>query len=416
MRDFGNLLFEESVEQSSIISVSDINARIARMFDDEPDFAGISVMGEVADLRRYGSGHWYFTLKDDRSQLKAVMFRSAAAKQAALGFIPENGLLVVAYGDIRVYEPNGVYQIVAQSLAPAGEGARYAAFLRLKDKLLKEGLLDQARKKPLPSFIKDIALITSPSSAAARDFIKISKARWQGIRITIVPATMQGATAPASVAEALDAASRLREADVVVIARGGGSSEDLWCFNDEGLARAIAAMERPVVTGIGHEVDFTIADFVADVRASTPSNAAELLVPDASAIAGAIGSVAGRLTGRLTEIAAAKRALLESMVSRGPLARPMDMVDLRRQAVDDMESSIRSAARRHVFEAGSRLKALEASVMALNPASVLDRGYSVCALPDGTVVRSYSQAPSGARVEVRLKHGTLGCEVVKSGE
>lgn len=416
MMDYAGLLSDESGDRAGIVTVSDINARIARMFDDEPDFTGISVMGEVADLRRYGSGHWYFTLKDDSSQLKAVMFRSSAARQAALGFIPENGLLVVVRGDIRVYEPNGVYQIVAQSISPAGEGARYAAFLRLKDKLLREGLLDAGRKRPLPAFVRDVALVTSPSSAAARDFIKVAKARWKGIRITVVPATMQGATAPASVIEALSEADRLPGADIVVIARGGGSSEDLWCFNDEGLARAIAAMGKPVVTGIGHEVDFTIADFVADVRASTPSNAAELTVPDYQAIAEALASSARRLAGRLAGLAAAKRALLEGIASRGAFARPMDMVDLRRQAVDGLEDTIRSYAERRVLEAGSRLRALEASVRALSPAAILDRGYSVCALPDGTVVRDFSQAPRGARVDVRLKHGRLDCEVENSGE
>lgn len=396
------------------VTVSELNERIARMFEDEPSFMGISVAGEVSDLRQHGSGHWYFNLKEAGSQLKAVMFRSAAARQAASGFIPENGLLVVALGDIRVYEPAGSYQIIVQAMAPAGEGAKYAQFLKLKEKLLGEGLLDAARKKPVPRFVKSVALITSPSSAAAQDFLKVAKARWKAVRITIVPATMQGTGAAESIMAALGVAERLDDADVCVIARGGGSSEDLWCFNDEALARRIAASSKPVVTGIGHEVDFTIADLVADLRASTPSNAAELVVLDAWALISSIEATSRRMSGRASELMASRRALLEAVAGKGAFAKPTLMVDLRRQAADGFQDRIVGAAGRMLTEKSGRLLALEAAVRAMNPEAVLKRGYSVCLLPDGTVVRHANQAPKGAEVAVRLSDGRLGCEVIES--
>lgn len=398
----------------AVVTVSDLNYRLARMFEDEPGLSGIAVIGEVSDLKMYPSGHWYYSLKDAKSQLKAVMFRSSAQRQVASGFIPENGMMVVAKGDIRVYEPNGVYQIIVESMAPAGEGAKYAAFLKLKEKLLKEGLFDQARKKPVPGFVRHVALVTSPSSAAARDFIKVSRARWQGMRITVFPAVMQGPSAPSGIIDALFQADSFEDAQVVVIARGGGSSEDLWCFNDEGLARTIAAMSKPVVTGIGHEVDFTIADFAADLRASTPSNAAELVTPDGYGLRQGIEAAGRRMTARVAGIISSARAALAAISSKGPLSRPMDMLDVRRQMLDEMGEDMKAAMDGLIKDARSRLMSLEASLSALNPDAVLARGYAVCTLGDGTVVRSAVQAPEGTGVQVRLKSGKLGCKVESS--
>ena len=396
------------------VTVSEVNGRISALIESEPDLAGICVLGEVSDLRRYDSGHWYFSLKDDKSQIKAVMWRSSAAKQAMSGFIPESGMLVVADGDIRVYEANGVYQIVVQAMRPAGEGAQYAAFLKLKKKLADEGLMDQSRKLPVPSFVSEVALVTSASSAAAKDFIKVARARWKGVRITIVPAIMQGNSAPASIIGALKQADGIQSADLVAVVRGGGSSEDLWCFNDEGLARAISSMKKPVVTGIGHEIDITIADYVADLRASTPSNAAELTIPDGAAIGLALAGVSRRLRSRMEDEISVRKASLSALSMKGPMARPMDMIEIRRQAMDDFSYSLRSSMISIVEKAKAALDSRRVSVEALNPDAILRRGYSVCTLPDGSVVRDSRQAKSGALVGVRLHKGFLGCTVRES--
>lgn len=401
-------------ENAATISVSELNAAIAGIIASVPELSGITVAGEVADLRQYGSGHWYFSLKDEKSQLKAVMWKMSASRQVASGFIPENGMLVLATGDVSVYEAGGVYQLTVRSMRPAGEGAKYAAFLRLKKKLMDEGLIDPGRRRKLPYFASTVALITSPSSAAAKDFQKVARERWKGIRIVLIPAVMQGATAPASVISALRRANRIEDLDAIAIVRGGGSAEDLWCFNDEALARAIAAAAKPVVTGIGHEIDDTIADMVADLRASTPSNAAELLVPDASSASSKLSELDRRILLRMEARVSSSRSRLEALVAASPIARPMDMVDLRRQAIDELGYTLLRGMERRIGDSKLAFRMKAAALSALNPEAVLERGFSICTLPDGKVVRDSSQTKAGDELRIRLHAGGIGCKVTST--
>lgn len=412
MRDY--LSPEAGRAEGATIGVSELNAVIAGIIASVPELSGITVTGEVSDLRRYGSGHWYFSLKDEKSQIKAVMWKMSAARQMASGFIPEDGMLVLATGDVNVYEAGGIYQLNVKGMRPAGEGAKYAAFLKLKQKLMDEGIIDPNRRRRLPSFVSTIALITSPSSAAARDFQKVARERWKGIGITLIPAVMQGATAPASVMSALRLAGSLEDADAIAIVRGGGSAEDLWCFNDEALARAIAASPKPVVTGIGHETDVTIADMVADLRASTPSNAAELLVPDEAAATSKLAELSRRIGLMMESRVNTLRSRLEAMVSASPIARPMDMVDIRRQAIDEGGYALLRAMERRINEAQLAFRMKSAALSALNPEAVLERGFSICMLPDGSVVRDSSQAKAGDDLKIRLHAGGIGCRVTST--
>ncbi len=400
--------------EGTAIGVSELNAVIAGIIASVPELSGITVTGEVSDLRRYGSGHWYFSLKDERSQIKAVMWKMSAARQMASGFIPEDGMLVLASGDVNVYEAGGIYQLNVKGMRPAGEGAKYAAFLKLKKKLMDEGIIDPGRRKKLPSFISGVALITSPSSAAARDFLKVARERWRGIRIMLIPAVMQGAYAPASVISALRQADRLDDADAIAIVRGGGSAEDLWCFNDEALARAIAASNKPVVTGVGHETDVTIADMVADLRASTPSNAAELIVPDEAAAVAKIDELRRRIGLMIESRIGALRSRLETTVSASPIARPMDIVDIRRQAIDESGYALLRGMERRISDAKLEFRMKAAALSALNPEAVLERGFSICMLTDGSIVRDSAQAKEGDELKVRLHKGRIGCRVTSA--
>lgn len=403
-------------EGAATISVSELNAAIAGIIASVPELSGITVAGEVADLRQYGSGHWYFSLKDDRSQIKAVMWKMSASRQVASGFIPENGMLVLATGDVSVYEAGGIYQLTVRSMRPAGEGAKYAAFLKLKKKLMDEGLIDPERRRRLPYFASKIALITSPPSAAAQDFQKVARERWKGIEIVLIPAVMQGSTSPASVISALKRADLIEDAAAIAIVRGGGSAEDLWCFNDESLARAIAAATKPVVTGIGHEIDETIADMVADLRASTPSNAAELLVPDAAAVASKLSELYRRLGLRMEARISASRSKLEALVAASPMHRPLDMVDIRRQAIDESGFALLRSMERRISDAKLNFRMKAAALSALNPEAVLERGFSICMLQDGRVVRDSSQTKAGDDLRIRLHEGGLGCKVTSTSD
>ena len=415
MRDF-DYTAAGRAESAAAVSVSELNAVIAGIIASVPELSGITVTGEVSDLRRYESGHWYFSLKDERSQIKAVMWKMSAARQMASGFIPENGMLVLAYGDVNVYEVGGVYQLNVKSIRPAGEGAKYAAFLKLKKKLMDECIIDPEKRRKMPSFASTVALITSPSSAAAKDFQKVARERWKGIRITLIPAVMQGATAPASVISALRLANRLEDADAIAIVRGGGSAEDLWCFNDESLARAIAASAKPVVTGIGHETDVTIADMVADLRASTPSNAAELLVPDRASASSKLAELNRRIGLRMEARLSTLRSRLEAVVSSSPMARPMDLVDIRRQAIDESGYALQRGMERRIGETKLSFRMKAAALQALNPEAVLERGFSICMLPDGSIVRDSSQAKTGDELRIRLHSGGIGCKVTSTSK
>lgn len=432
------------------MSVGELTARLKNQI--ESAFGSIAVEGELSNCKQWSSGHLYFTLKDDRAQLRGVMFRTTVQR---LKFRPEDGMRVIARGRISVYEQKGEYQIVADAFEPAGAGALQVAFEQLKKKLQAEGLFDAARKRALPVLPRRIGVITSLDGAAVRDIVRVLTQRHPDARVVIRPARVQGEGAPAELIRALNAIVNVPEIDVVIIGRGGGSAEDLWAFNDEKLARAIAACPVPVISAVGHEVDFTIADFVADVRAATPSNAAEIVVDRAdnfrtrirhaerrlalvaSAQLDRRRTITGRLDTRLlqwpTRVVMRDRdcqelgfrldaAAIDALASAGQkfdaLRRRLEQRDLRRITGDLRTRIVRAEGRLTQLIAvrklakESRTRELVAQLNTLSPLAVLGRGYAVCWNESRTsIIRSAGATTPGDTVRVTLADGELACRV-----
>jgi exodeoxyribonuclease VII large subunit len=441
---------EPPADAPGLLSVSELSARIRGTL--EGTFPAVVVEGEISNCRRWSSGHVYFTLKDNQAQIRAVMFRTAARQ---LRFEPEDGLHVVARGRVGVYEVKGEYQLICDTLAPLGLGALQAAFDRLKRTLHAEGLFDQARKRPLPALPRRIGVVTSLDGAAIRDILRVLTVRHPAAQVVVRPARVQGEGAAADLVRALRAVVRVPGVDVVIIGRGGGSAEDLWAFNDERLARALAECPVPVVAAVGHESDVTIADFVADVRAATPSNAAEIVVERADHLGSRIDrarhglrrAAAARVARRHEQAArldlrlrrwpvavlmrdrdaeerfvrlreAADRRLRRETARFDGLRRRLDRRDLRRVTGElqfrlqtaDARLHARVAARRAA--AASRLGTLAARLDALSPLAVLGRGYAVCWNEARTgIIRSSSAVRPGDRIRVTLAAGEVGCRV-----
>ncbi|HXT70635.1 MAG TPA: exodeoxyribonuclease VII large subunit [Vicinamibacterales bacterium] len=432
------------------LSVSELNAQLKHLI--EGDFQGVTVEGEISNCRPASSGHIYFTLKDDYSQLRAVMFRKEAR---ALKFRAEDGLRIVARGRISVYEVRGEYQLIVDVMEPHGLGALQAAFEQLKRRLQAEGLFEAARKRPLPVLPRRIGIVTSADGAALRDILRILSVRHANANVVIRPARVQGDDAPSDLIRALRAIVRVPDVDVVIIGRGGGSAEDLWAFNDEQLARAIVACPVPVVSAVGHEIDFTIADFVADLRAATPSNAAELVVDRADNFYSRIDRAAERLRATMMRLATAKaqraerlamrldqwpvtialrdrdRSELTSRLERAMsinlgiaiatfdvLRRRLERRDIHR-VISDMrartvtaEHGLRSLVTARHHQAERRTATLAARLDALSPLAVLGRGYALCWNEARTgIIRSAAAVEPGTRVRVTLAEGELGCRV-----
>jgi exodeoxyribonuclease VII large subunit len=432
------------------LSVSELSARLKGTV--ERAFTGLAVEGEISNCRQWSSGHVYFTLKDDFAQIRAVVFRMTARQ---LKFRPEDGMRVIAYGRISVYEVKGEYQLIVDALEPHGLGALQAAFDQLKRKLQAEGLFDAARKRPLPVFPRRIGVVTSLDGAAVRDILRVLCHRHPTVRIVIRAARVQGDGAAADLIRALRVVTRVAEVDVVIIGRGGGSAEDLWAFNDEALARAIAACPVPVISAVGHEVDFTIADFVADVRAATPSNAAELVVDRADNFRTRIERASARLIQVLRYAAERRRQQADRLgmrlqqwpvrivmrdrdrhelmlrlghamrhrVSRhaqrfDALRRRLERRDVRRVAADLTTRLVRADGRLRELVTANRLawqarvRALAAQLDAMSPLAVLGRGYAVCWNESRTsIIRSAQAVERGEAVRVTLASGELACRV-----
>ena len=329
------------------LTVSELNEAVRTLLESDLRFRNLCVEGELSNYKVYPSGHHYFTLKDQESSLKCVMFRSSAIK---LRFRPENGMRVFVSGSLRVYPRDGAYQLYCTSIVPDGVGDLQVAFEQLKQRLYAEGLFDETHKKPLPVFPGRIAIITSSAGAAVHDMIRILRQRWPMTKVLLLPVRVQGAEAPAEIASAIRYANRHQVADLIITGRGGGSLEDLWAFNDERVARAIYASEIPVISAVGHEPDVTIADFVADRRASTPSNAAEIAVPDQQEIQELISSVAARLNHAVSRDLQRRRQSLDSLKNRGVLRDASSFVDLRRMDLDRISAELASAGQKLVFE------------------------------------------------------------------
>jgi exodeoxyribonuclease VII large subunit len=391
------------------LSVSELSARIKTLL--EGGIGHVWVEGEISNFKaHFSSGHLYFSLKDDRAQIKAVMFRQQAR---AMRFRPEDGQKVIALGRLSVYEPRGEYQIVIDRMEPAGIGELQLAFLQLRERLEKEGLFVPERKRPIPSLPRRVGVVTSPGGAAIRDFLNVARRRFSNIDILVAPASVQGGTARFEIASAIGALNGADGIDVIVVTRGGGSIEDLWAFNTEEVARAIAASAIPVISAVGHEVDFTIADFVADLRAPTPSAAAEILVKSKEDFVYRLSSLRARLEQSIKNMLARKRSQLAAETRAMP--DPVRYIRERSQRIDDMTARMEALMRNRLAISRKGFENLAGRLSALNPLAVLNRGYAIVTrLPDRKPVTSTSQVKSGDRLDIRLRQGNISAEVIGS--
>ena len=390
------------------VSVSELTAHIRDIIDLDPLLKRVLVRGELSNYKVYSSGHRYFTLKDSEAALSCVMFRSDAER---VRFRPENGMSVLCSGQVSVYARDGKYQLYVRQMQPDGVGDLYVAFEQLKARLQSEGLFASEHKKPIPVMPSRIAVVTSASGAAVRDIIRVLGKRWPLSKVIVLPVRVQGEEASREIAAAIRYANRWKVSDLIIAGRGGGSMEDLWAFNEEVTARAIYDSEIPVISAVGHEPDFTIADFTADRRAATPSNAAELAVPEREKVLESLAVTQLRADRAVRRILDSGARRLESLSSRPIMESPMAFIDQRRLDVDRFAERMDAAERHVLSENRQKYIRLVSALEALSPLRVLARGYSVVTLPDGTVVRRSEQAAPGSLLRVRLSEGALNCRV-----
>jgi len=400
--------FSNDSANLSTWTVSELTRYIRELFEIDYRLQDVEVSGEISNFTRARSGHLYFTLKDEAAQLKCVMWRSAAER---LLFRPEEGDAVVAYGRISVYEASGVYQLYADRLEPAGRGDLAVAFEQLKQKLADEGLFDAAHKKPIPGFPRKIGIVTSADAAALRDILNVLRRRYPLASALIAPTLVQGKDAPPQIIRALQWLDGRNDIDLIILSRGGGSMEDLWAFNDEQLARAIYAARHPVISGVGHEVDFTIADFVSDLRAPTPSAAAELAVPDVSELAPALAGIQVELTAvmeaRIQQARWQVQALSRNLAHLSPRSR----LDNDRQRTDVLLERLDGALRLRLERARNRLELAQARLTGVGPLATLSRGYAIVRQPDGRIIRSVQEVAAGDELAVQVADGEFDVRV-----
>lgn len=393
------------------LTVSELNNVIKALIDNEPLLDKVCVRGELSNYKIYPSGHHYFTLKDSESSVRCVMFKSSASK---LRFRPESGMGVTAFGRISVYPRDGAYQLYCSDLIPEGTGDLQIAYEQLKAKLASEGLFDPSHKKKLPAFPKKIAIITSSAGAAVHDMIRILGHRWPMTKVILLPVRVQGVEAPPEIVGAIRYANLHNIADVIITGRGGGSIEDLWAFNDERVARAIYASTIPVISAVGHEPDVTISDYVADARASTPSNAAEIAVPDVSDIRELLSNLEIREEQSISKQLMRLSSRLNDLKERRVLQSPMAYVDGKRADLDYMRDKLISSSDRIISSKRSEFVALAASLDAMSPLKVLSRGYSITAGSNGEMVRSINDVRPNEKIRICVSDGVIKCRVEDS--
>lgn len=397
------------MQNTLVLSVSQLNRYIKMNFDADENLANIFISGEISNFtNHYRTGHLYFTLKDDSSAVRAVMFNSSAKR---LKFMPEDGMKVIARGKVSVYEASGQYQLYVDDMQPDGVGALNLAYEQLKEKLQKEGLFSELHKKPLPPYPEKVGVITSPTGAAVRDIINVLGRRFSYAEIVFCPVLVQGDGAHLQLTDAVNLFNSERAADVIIIGRGGGSIEDLWEFNDEGLARAVYNSEIPVISAVGHETDFTICDFVADMRAPTPSAAAELAVPDANELQYALSALKNRMFLNVSSGIADRRSRLEYLTSKGVLKSPDEMLSNRSQRLDTAFSKMLSSYENRI--GGKKVEFISAAtaLSKLDPMSVLMRGFAFVSDKNGKNVYSSQALEKGDKINVRFHDGSAVCEV-----
>ena len=397
----------------NVLSITQLNEYIRGRMDSDPLLAQVAVRGEISNYKQYPSGHHYFTLKDEGSALRCVMFKGNAMR---LRFRPENGMKIIAMGKVSVYPRDGAYQLYCTAMTMDGVGDLYAAFEQLKKKLAAQGLFDPAHKKPLPKYPGTIGIITSSAGAAVHDMLRILRKRYPLSKVRLLPVRVQGAEAPGEIAAAIGYANHYHLADLLIVGRGGGSIEDLWAFNDEQVAYAIYHSEIPVISAVGHEPDVTISDYVADLRAATPSNAAELAVPDQDALRQSLDAMANAMASSLNRQVKAARQHLMVLSASPALQGPTGYLEQRNQSVELLKNRLVAAQNQNITRAKQRYIAQISKLEAMSPLKVLTRGYSMVQTERGEVVRSVSQVSLGERIRVRLSDGTLSATVMKKEE
>ena len=391
-----------------VLSITQINEYIRSMMDGDGLLNAVAVKGEISNYKVYPSGHHYFTLKDEGGALKCVMFKGNAIR---LRFRPENGMKVIAMGKISVYPRDGAYQLYCTAMAMDGVGDLYAAFEQLKKKLAAQGLFDPAHKKPLPRYPGTIGIITSSAGAAVHDMLRILRKRYPLSKVLLLPVRVQGAEAPGEIAGAIRYANYHRLADLLIVGRGGGSIEDLWAFNEEIVARAIYDSDIPVISAVGHEPDVTISDYVADLRAATPSNAAELAVPDQDALRQALDSMSAAMVTALNRQLKAARKHFEVLSASPALNSPYGYLDQRRKDLEMVKNRMISAQIQGINQKKQRYIANISKLDAMSPLKVLTRGYAMAQTEEGSVIKSVRQVNKGDSIRVAISDGILTARV-----
>lgn len=388
--------------EQQILAVTEVNERVKELLDGEPVLRNVYVRGELSNYKMYPSGHHYFTMKDPEGALRCVMFKSAAGK---LRFRPENGMKVIAHGRVSVFPRDGAYQLYCSSLTPEGAGDLALAFEQLKARLYQEGLFDPDHKKPLPAYPRTIAIVTSGAGAAVHDMIRILRRRYPIAKVVLLPVRVQGAEAPPEIVGAIRYADKWKIGDVIITGRGGGSMEDLWAFNDERVARAIYACETPIISAVGHEPDVTIADFVADARASTPSNAAEIAVPDQVELLRWLRGAEDRMVQSQQQKLELLRRRLETLAEKRCMVDQTACIQDKRMELVHLQQRLGDRSTALLARKRERFSTLAASLDAMSPLKVLGRGYAVARDASGQILKSYRDAAPGEQVSVNLSEG-----------
>lgn len=402
-----------SLFESQFWTVSELTRYIRQMFDNDPLLKDLWVQGEISNLSRPSSGHVYFTIKDKQSSLRVVMWKSAAQR---MRLNIQDGMAVEIHGSLGVYEVGGTYQLYADLIRPVGEGALFRQFMQLKEKLEAEGLFDAKRKRPIPAYPKRIGIVTSPTGAALRDMLQTLQRRYPIAEVILAPTAVQGEEAPPGIIAAIRALNSYAQPDVILLARGGGSIEDLWAFNDEGVARAIVASLTPVISGVGHETDFTIADFVSDLRAPTPTAAAEHAVPDRSELQTSLTDLSQRLHRTQEIMLTTLRQKLTHINTRLVLRSPLNRLRSDRQRLDEWLHRCLKSVNNQIRYSRAHLNGLGNNLENLNPQAVLARGYAIVWREDGKLLRLAGQAKQDERLSIQMSDGTIRTRVTTSLE
>ena len=397
--------------ESKSYSVSEVTARIKNLLTLDEELANLTVEGEISNFHHHSSGHMYFTLKDDQSRLDSVMFKGYNDK---LDFEPEDGQQVKAQGYIDVYEPRGEYQLYVKQMEKVGAGELYQQYLKLKEKLQKEGLFEEAEKQEIPFLPAKIGLVTSPTGAAIRDILRVLQRRFASVSVLLVPAHVQGENAEDELTRGVKYLNKREDIDFIILSRGGGSLEDLWCFNSEKLARTIYDSEIPIISGVGHETDFTIADFVADIRAATPSAAAELAVKDYFELADRLKKFSERITTAFNKDLKSARQQFENLIDRYIWRDPQRMLSSSQQELDRLADKFGRELTDYFQEKHQQLSQISGELDNLSPLKILARGYSITRDEEGNIISSLENVEGGDVIESRLQDGSVFSKVKSS--